>query len=336
MMRGVINCLFATLLFAAAMPIAKLLLQQSGPFTLAGLLYVGAAIVAAPPAYRAGISAITRRDLWQLIIIAIAGGLAGPALLMLALTRAPAASISLWLNLEAIATAILAWAFFRENLDYRAWTGIMIVAVAGGILAIPSSTGGLAVPALIGAACLCWALDNNLTSIIENFTPSQITIIKGILGGAFNLVVGVALESHGFTAVSNARALILGAISYGISLMLYISGARQLGAVRAQAIFATAPFAGCVFSWIILDEHVQGAQIAAGLLMAGGISLMYSAHEHVHSHVAQVHTHRHSHDDPHHAHTHPRPVRTHTHEHTHTPMSHSHRHLPELHHRHTH
>ncbi len=318
------------------MPLAKLLLQQSGPFTLAGLLYLGAATIAAPAAYRAGFTAITRRDLLRLMMVAVAGGLAAPVLLMLALTRAPAASVSLWLNFEVIATAILAWAFFSENLDSRAWTGVVIVAIAGGVLAIPSSAEGLVVPILIGVACLCWALDNNLTSIIENFTPSQITMVKGIIGGAFNLALGAAFGSHIFSAVSSAWALMLGAISYGISLMLYINGMRLLGAVRAQAIFATAPFAGCIFSWILLGEPVQSAQVAAGFLMACGISLMYSAHEHVHSHIAQVHTHRHSHDDPHHAHTHPRPVRAHTHEHAHMPMSHSHRHLPELHHRHTH
>jgi drug/metabolite transporter (DMT)-like permease len=334
--RGLINCLLAALLFGAATPCAKLLLRGAGPLTLAGLLYLGAAVVAAPSAYWAGARAVTRRDLVRLLTVAIAGGLTAPALLMLALAHAPATSVSLWLNLEAVATALLGWAFFWENLDYLAWLGILTIAAAGGVLAGLSSSGGLVAAILIGLACLCWAIDNNLTCIIKDFTPSQMTMVKGVIGGAFNLTIGAMLEHQVFSPQPGALALTLGAVSYGASLVLYINGARLLGAVRAQAIFALAPFVGCVLSWMILGEPIEKAQLAAGLMMAGGISLMYARHEHMHSHPVQIHSHAHRHDDRHHAHVHTGPIGGHTHEHTHAAMSHAHWHLPDLHHRHAH
>jgi len=45
-------CLAAAALFGAAAPAAKMLAVQLGPFTLAGLLYLGAALFVQPSAAR--------------------------------------------------------------------------------------------------------------------------------------------------------------------------------------------------------------------------------------------------------------------------------------------
>ncbi len=50
---------------------------------------------------------------------------------------APAASVALWLNLEAPATALLGWAFFREHVGGRTWIAAALVWGASVVLAAP-------------------------------------------------------------------------------------------------------------------------------------------------------------------------------------------------------
>jgi drug/metabolite transporter (DMT)-like permease len=338
-------CLIAALLFGASTPLAKLLLADIGPFVLAGLLYVGAAFAVFPAAVSGGpmLSGLRGRNLRLLCGAIVFGGIAGPVLLLEGLRRAPAGSVSLWLNLETTATALLAWLFFKEDMGRRVWLAIGLVGVAGVALAWPFEPSSVQAVGLVVAACFCWGAENNFTALIDGLTPSQSTFLKGAVAGLVNLAVGVGLageiSSLGSVSDSLFAALALGGLCYGVSLALYVRGAQQLGAARSQLIFSAAPFFGLTLSWVLLGEPVLRLQVVAGALMAAGMGLMLGArHEHGHHHSAQTHTHDHRHDDGHHDHTHedlPAGVR-HTHEHSHPEKTHSHPHRPDLHHRHDH
>ena len=171
MNRGVICALGAAALFGASTPFAKLLVGEVAPWVLAALLYLGSGVgltawimVRAHLPGRAAVAAIPRAD-WSWLAAAIAAGAAGPVLLMQGLALTDAASASLLLNLEAVLTAAIAWTVFRENVDRRIFIG-MVAIVAGGVLlstdAAPRA-GGFAGALLVAAACLAWAIDNNLT-----------------------------------------------------------------------------------------------------------------------------------------------------------------------------
>ena len=60
-----VSCLAAAALFGAFTPASKALLESTGPFTLAGLLYLGGALGTLPWCFRGG-SAELRRDPRQL------------------------------------------------------------------------------------------------------------------------------------------------------------------------------------------------------------------------------------------------------------------------------
>jgi drug/metabolite transporter (DMT)-like permease len=186
---------------------------------------------------------------------------------------------------------------------------------------------------------VCWGIDNNLTALIDGVTPAQSTAVKGIVAGATNLTLGILLGSHTLPVNATLGALAVGAVGYGLSLVLYINGAQQLGATRSQMVFASAPFWGVLISWIALAESVTTAQLAAGGLMGLALWLMHAErHGHPHEHAPATHAHRHRHDDQHHAHVH-RGLpgwMWHSHEHQHDPLVHSHGHAPDLHHRHEH
>lgn len=337
----VAECLLAAGLFGASTPLAKLVLADIGPITVAGLLYLGAALATSVPAWRHGIPPrpVTQRGLRLLAGAIVAGGMLGPVFMLQGLRLASAGSVSLWLNLETVATTVLAVLLFREHAHTRTWLAVLAICCAGALLALPFRLELGAAALLIALACLCWGLDNNLTALIDEFTPAQVTFAKGLLAGSINLGVGMAWEDSHFTWEVTGAAAVVGVLGYGLSLVLYVSGAQKLGAARSQLIFSTAPFWGLCLSWVMLAEPIQWVQIAAAGVMACALWLLHTErHTHAHVHAAQFHRHLHGHDDGHHDHPHAEPPRSgwHSHLHEHEPVDHSHAHWPDLHHRHSH
>lgn len=334
-------CLIAAALFGASTPASKTLLGAVGPLTLAGLLYLGAALAVLPLSFSGGSRTLRRepRNRLRVVTAVFFGGGVAPVLLLLGLARAPAASVALWLNLETVATAVLAWVYFREHLETRTWVGLLLLTVAGVLLAAPLSVGTASAAALVTAACLAWGVDNNLTALVDGFTPAQYTLIKGLVAGSVNLSLGMWREPTVSDWHVAAGALGVGAVGYGLSLMLYVGGAQHLGATRSQMLFATSPFLGSVLAWTAFGEPVQPVQLVAALVMAAGVAVVLSSrHGHEHTHEGMIHTHSHRHDEGHHRHRHPgQPVSLrHTHPHRHEPLVHTHPHASDLHHRHEH
>ena len=337
---GVFRCLMAAALFGASTPAASVLAGDLPALVLAGLLYVGAAIAVTPSviAHRPTAESL-RAGRRPLAVAVVFGGALGPVLLVAGLSRTSAATASLLLNFELIATIVVAAALFREHLGTRLLAAVVLVGGAGVVLVWqPGATidpGGL----LIVGACLCWGLDNSVTARIDQLSPEQVTFAKGLVAGGANLALGVALASSldlGLRQV--AAALAVGALGYGASITLWVKGARDLGAARGQVIFAAAPFIGAAAAWVVLGDSVTIAQLVAVPLAAGGIALsLRSAHEHPHTHTPLVHDHEHRHDDGHHTHSHAEQVSgRHSHRHEHQALVHVHPHVPDLHHRHPH
>jgi drug/metabolite transporter (DMT)-like permease len=334
----------AAVLFGLSTPAAKRLVGDVDPVLLAGLLYAGSGLgLSLARLFRgaAGEAPLTRRDAPWLAGAVVTGGILGPVLLLGGLRLTPASNASLLLNLEGVFTALLAWFVFRENVDRRIAAGMLLIVAGGVMLSWPgggepgSTRGALAV----AAACLCWAVDNNLTQRVSGGDPVQVAAIKGGASGAFNVAVAAALGAAWPSPTFVASSLLLGFIGYGISLSLFVLALRELGTARTGAYFSVAPFIGAIGSLALLGEPFRPALAVAGLLMGAGVWLHISErHAHEHRHDPLVHAHRHVHDD-HHRHSHAPgdpEGEPHTHEHVHEPLRHSHPHYPDLHHRHPH
>ena len=341
--RPVALAILAAALFGAATPASKLLLLELPPFELAGLLYLGAAIGIAPAALRGGGIRLPargdRRNRLRLLGASVAGGICGPVLLLLGLQLAAAASVSLWLNFEVAATALLGVVLFRDHLGLRGWAGVVCTLAGAGLLSSFSGTAGLTAGSLILLACLCWGLDNHLTALIDGIRPSQSTFWKGLVAGATNLAIGAVLAPLAVGPLPVLAALFVGAWAYGASIALYVSSAQALGATRAQVAFASAPFFGVICSVLVLGESLSLHHLGSALLFIAGVGLLtLEHHAHAHEHGALVHEHAHRHDDGHHDHPHPGmvPSAWHTHRHAHEAVVHAHPHWPDLHHRHRH
>ena len=138
---GVRYAILAALLFGASTPLAKALLGTADPLLLAGLLYCGSGAGLATVLVARTLLTPDRRPIdwparseWGWLAIAIVlGGIAAPPLLMYGLSRTPASTASLLLNLESVLTALFAWHLFRENFDRRIALGMASI-VAGGVV----------------------------------------------------------------------------------------------------------------------------------------------------------------------------------------------------------
>jgi drug/metabolite transporter (DMT)-like permease len=343
---AILAALGAALLFGASTPFAKVLVGDVPPILLAGVLYLGSGLglwVVRLIRDRGFKSAgLSRQEVPWLSGAIVAGGVLGPTLLMYGLTRTSAADASLLLNLEAVLTALMAWVVFRENADRRIVLGMALIVGGGVVLALPSGGAGrtsMSGALAVAGACLCWAIDNNLTRKVSAIEPIFIAGTKGLVAGITNTGLAIAFGAGRPAATLIAAAATVGFIGYGISLVLFVLALRGLGAARTGAYFSTAPFIGAAVAIVAFHEATSAAFWVAAALMATGVWLhLTERHEHRHTHEPLVHTHSHRHD-PHHQHAHAFAWdgrEPHTHEHQHEPLTHSHPHYPDIHHRHGH
>ncbi len=341
----VLMALLSALLFGASTPASKWLLDSISPFVLAGLLYIGASIGVLPVLIRdRALSLPTKlpNKTKSLLLGAIlSGGILGPVLLLMGLSLASSASVSLWLNLELVATVTLGVIFFKEHISFHSVLAAIGTVIASVLLSITGGTSGIFAGLLVLGACIAWGFDNHFTSLIDGITPSQSTFWKGLVAGTVNLSIGLYLDSSLISLSSFGYALLIGIFAYGASIVLYIGSAQQLGATRSQIIFSTSPFWGVALSALLLGESISTTQlVAAGIMCGSLILLFFETHAHEHIHYDMEHEHWHKHTDDHHTHDHDSETTEnrnwHSHRHTHEGISHAHVHLPDLHHRHGH
>src|SRR5262249_14282446 len=156
---------------------------------------------------------------------------------------------------EAPLTMVLSVAVFGEHISRREGLFAACILVGAVLLAVePGALGGAFVGVLlIAAACLCWALDNNVTQVLSARDPLVLTQVKAGGAGCLGLIVAAIFGAKAPSgAVPIAAALAVGAVSYGASIVLDTYALRQLGAAREAAIFATAPLFGAVFAVAML------------------------------------------------------------------------------------
>lgn len=343
--RGAVFGLLAAALFGLSAPVAKLLLAEVPPVLLAGLLYLGAATGlwmhrALRPATNE--ARLVRSDVPKLAAVVFFGGILAPVLMLFGLQRVTALSGSLLLNLEAPFTVLLAVVLFREHLGrHAAFAGLFIFAGAGVLKlesgALGADTAGVL---LLAAACLCWALDNNLTQGLTLRDPFAIVRVKTLVAGGTNVTLGLIVAGGTWPNVRYVvGAMLLGSLSYGLSILLDAYALRFIGAAREAAYFATAPFVGALVSVVLLGDRLRwDTLVAMSSMSLGVVLLLRERHAHAHTHEALEHEHLHEHDEHHqHGHGPDDPVGSpHSHRHRHTPLVHDHPHVPDAHHRHTH
>ena len=321
--------ILAAVFYAVNVPISKDLLREVGPTTMAALLYLGAGV-------GIGMLSLFSRNSWEkseplskkdlpYVIGMIVLDIAAPIFLMLGISYGSSANASLLGNFEIVATTLIALFIFREAVSKRLWAAIALITLSSILLSFEGtdsfrfSYGSL----FVLLATVCWGFENNCTRNIASKSTYEIVVLKGIFSGLGSLLIAFTMRESmpgtGYTVV----ALLLGFVSYGLSIFLYVRAQRVLGAAKTSAYYAVAPFIGAFLSFVFLKEQLSWKYLTALAVMIAGSALVVVdtlIRQHAHQHV---HTFTHTHDGSTHTHT---VVHTHEHNHYVTDSKHGHHH----------
>jgi drug/metabolite transporter (DMT)-like permease len=194
--------------------------------------------------------------------------IAAPILLMHGLKITTSANATLLNNFEIVATSLVALVVFKEFISKKLWVAIGLVTLASVILTFEGSgsfTFNIGSIMVLGAAT-CWGFENNCTRMLSHKSSEQIVIIKGIFSGLGSLIAAWIVNEQIPAIAYIVLVMILGFVSYGLSINFYIMAQAQLGAAKTSAYYSIAPFLGVFFSLLLVGER-PGVQFYVALLV---------------------------------------------------------------------
>lgn len=269
----------AAALYAVNIPLSKTLLLHVSPTMMAAFLYLGAGLGLIIFRIFSGgkkeTEHLTRKELpYTLGMILL--DIAAPILLMIGLEQTNSANASLLNNFEIVATSVIAYFIFCEKMTGKLAAAIFLVTLASAALSFEGQgslefqSGSLYV---LGAAC-CWGLENNCTRMLSSKDSVEITTIKGICSGLGSLGIAFLVGERLPGIIWIPAVLLLGFISYGLSINFYIKAQKDLGAAKTSAYYSLAPFLGAGLGMVFLKEQPD-LQFYLGLvIMAAAMLLM--------------------------------------------------------------
>ncbi len=259
---AILFAIAAAALYAINVPLSKLLLREVSPTMLAGFLYLGAGVgIGILLAVKKMLNKVEteqwlgKRDLPYTVAMVVLD-IAAPIFLMFGIANTNSANVSLLNNFEIVATSVIAFVVFKEKISRKLWGAIALVVIASVILGF-EGTGAFAFnkgSVFVLCACICWGIENNCTRSISDKSSEQIVIIKGIFSGLGSVIVALCLGEEVPQVWYVLLTMLLGFVAYGLSINLYITAQKELGAAKTSAFYSVAPFLGVGFSFLILGE----------------------------------------------------------------------------------
>ena len=259
----------AAVFYAVNTPFSKLLLSYVSSTFMAAFLYLGAGV-------GVGVMYIfhfkkekreerlTKDDLLYTILMVVLDILA-PIFLMLGLSYGNAANASLLGNFEIVATTLIAFLIFKESVNKRLFLAIILITISSILLSFEGkgsfqfSYGSL----FVLLATACWGLENNCTRKISNKSSYEIVTIKGLFSGSGAFIIALLLKQSLPNIKYIILAMLLGYVSYGMGIFLYIRAQRDLGAAKTSAYYAVAPFVGSFLSFVLQINRRESSRTFA-------------------------------------------------------------------------
>lgn len=262
----------AAVLYAISIPFSKIILEHIEPVFMAGFLYFGAGLGVALLYFakkdKTSDTKLTKRELPYTIGMIVLDILA-PIFLMLGLLTASPSSASLLNNFEIVATSVIALVIFKEKISPMLSISIFLIVCASMMLSVSGleeidfQVGSL----FIILACICWGFENNCTRVLSSKSAYQIVILKGIFSGAGSIITAFFLQENIPSLKWVLFALILGFISYGLSIFVYVKAQNVLGASKTSAYYSLSPFIGVFLSLILFDTMPNSNFFIACIIM---------------------------------------------------------------------
>jgi drug/metabolite transporter (DMT)-like permease len=294
--EGYVVVVMAAILFGLGTVLNKIILNDIHPLVLGGVLYLLSGIflilihsvLSINPRYHGLIAPVSskitlpKEDIKFFIPVVISGVVLGPFFYLYGLSESTAVNAALLLNTETLFTVLIAVTFFKEEVKMKDYVAIIIILISTIVLTANLQEINISSGAtfhgnlLILLGCFFWAIDNNLSKILsQQGDIIHIVSLKSILGGTIVLIVSYVLGfSFNFGVIILFYSLVVGFLSIGLSLILFMLGLKLIGTTRVSATFATASLFGAGFAFIILKESLSIIQISAGFVMLFGVYLL--------------------------------------------------------------
>ena len=273
MRRGALAAAGAAASFGVTVPLVQRFGKDVGAWSTAALLYVGAVIVAG------GFGGSDKRRLkphaLRIVVIALLGAAAAPALLAMGLRRIDGASASLLLGFEAAFTVIFARLLYRERITRRLMIALVVMFAGGVVLVRPTlgaARAGLG-SLFVLAAVFCWAADSAIMRPLSDFPAARVVRAKSLVGIAASIAAAFVTKESLPPLHDGSILVLCGALGYGVSLRLYLMAQKNVGAARTASVFSVAPFFGAVVALAIGERGDLVSIGIAALLLAIGVGL---------------------------------------------------------------
>lgn len=270
---AVFFAVLAAVLYAINIPCSKLLFNNVGEVMMAAFLYFGAGvgmIVMSLFKSDRNEERLVKEDLPYTIAMVVLDIIA-PILLMFGLNLSNPENVSLLNNFEIVATAVIAYIIFKEHISLKLTLAIILVTIACGILSFENlnafkfSSGSI----LVLLASTAWGFENNCTRKISHKDPLQIVMIKGIFSGVGSFIIALIVQEKIPESKYIVLVMLIGFVSYGLSIYFYVKAQRILGAAKTSTYYAIAPFVGGLFSLVIF-RTLPGISFYVALVFMGG------------------------------------------------------------------
>lgn len=277
--RKYILCAFlAAAFYALNAPLAKLFLSSVSSSSMAGLLYLGSGLgmlAVHTVKKNDGEKPFEKKDTPYIALMIVLDCLA-PIFLMEGLKSSRAENVALLNNFEIVATTMIAVLFFKERIRKKTALAIVLITLSSFILSFEGresfhfSLGSL----LVILACACWGLENNATRKLSHADPALVVIFKGIGSGGIALMISVLSGNDIPDVRTTLLIMLLGFVSYGLSILFYVYAQRGLGAARTSSYYAIAPFIGVFLSLILFKNIPSSSFYYALLIMLSGVIIL--------------------------------------------------------------
>ncbi|WP_455285979.1 DMT family transporter [[Eubacterium] cellulosolvens] len=293
---GYVAVLFSALLFGVGITLCKMLLGSASPLVVAAVTNLAGGLFLACAGLLPGSAKVAswlklptsrktrfgRRDIVIVLLIVLFGAVLAPSLYFFGLNETTAVSASFLGNTETLFTIGIAFIFLGERGRRKDYTAMALLVIGAVVVTTNldferlDTLGAVFGNLLVVTGCLFWGIDNNLSRLLTvRRSLLQIGLTKQILGGALLLVI-TWIFGLGFVAspVSIAYIAIVGVLSAGLSLLLFLFSLQEIGAMKTGVTFSMSSLFGVVSAFLILRESISVLQILAGILMLFAIYVL--------------------------------------------------------------
>lgn len=287
LVRAYLLLLLMVLFWGANFSVAKVALASVPPLVFNALRFPCAAIaVWIVLRLRGPIPWPAPQDYSRILVIALLGNVLYQLFFIFGLDATNAGIASVLLAGSPILTALLSAAMGHERVQLRTWVGVFATFV--GILLVVQASGGMSAGGatttgalLMVAASASWAMFTvGARPLLVRYGPTAVTAWTLWAGTAVLVAIGarqvMTLPAGVLTPAVWGAILYAGALSIGISYLIWYHAVSIIGNTRTATFSNAVPAVALFIAWIWLGEVPTAGELTGSAIIIGGVALAQS------------------------------------------------------------